>query len=400
MNYFEDVYLKRMNRYGDTIQTRVQGQMMNEFESLLKKSINRVDIYSSADRTASVIGVGVLQQKTIDEKQVTDYLLTRVSDKYNNGEILYIENNRYERQPWLVLTLDKFQTIGYNRYQVVLLENEVKWIDRNKLIHSSLAHYTNIGGSRNNTIASLFKIFDNTAAVDLPNKTLYMVMPFTPYLKRSTKFNISDSSWEVSGYDMETIEGVMYVTLKEIYTEPDILETESLLGWSFTSTLGNPLYLKVGENTEVEFVALYNEELREEVICVECNNKVMSAKRLTGNKFIMRPLDEGPTSFKVYLQDSPDIFMAFEAECTDTQESYIGLVGPSRIRVGQQAKITLQTNYEGSIDVSSKNNCFTIDKVDGLDIYVTGETIGLDTIVAVCNGDTYETPIEIISMWM
>ena len=43
MNYYNDVYLKRLNRYGLDYQSRVQGQREREFENYLLKTIYRVD---------------------------------------------------------------------------------------------------------------------------------------------------------------------------------------------------------------------------------------------------------------------------------------------------------------------------------------------------------------------
>ena len=45
MNYFEEVYLKRLNRYGLDYQSRVQAQRQAEFESYLLKSVYRIDFY-------------------------------------------------------------------------------------------------------------------------------------------------------------------------------------------------------------------------------------------------------------------------------------------------------------------------------------------------------------------
>ena len=43
MNYFEDVYLKRLNRYGYDYQSRIQAQREEVFEGKLLKSVYRVD---------------------------------------------------------------------------------------------------------------------------------------------------------------------------------------------------------------------------------------------------------------------------------------------------------------------------------------------------------------------
>ena len=42
-NYYEDVYLKRLNRYGYNYQSRVQAQREQEFEGKLLKSVYRVE---------------------------------------------------------------------------------------------------------------------------------------------------------------------------------------------------------------------------------------------------------------------------------------------------------------------------------------------------------------------
>ena len=43
MNYFEDIYKKRVNRYGTNYQNRILNQRKELFEKYLLKSIYRVD---------------------------------------------------------------------------------------------------------------------------------------------------------------------------------------------------------------------------------------------------------------------------------------------------------------------------------------------------------------------
>jgi hypothetical protein len=43
MNYFEDIYKKRVNRYGTNYQDRILNQRKELFEKYLLKSIYRVD---------------------------------------------------------------------------------------------------------------------------------------------------------------------------------------------------------------------------------------------------------------------------------------------------------------------------------------------------------------------
>ena len=43
MDYYNDIYKKRLNRYGLDYQSRVQGMRERSFELLLEKSIYRID---------------------------------------------------------------------------------------------------------------------------------------------------------------------------------------------------------------------------------------------------------------------------------------------------------------------------------------------------------------------
>jgi hypothetical protein len=55
MSYFEEVYLKRLNRYGHDYQTRVQGQREREFEGKLLKSVYRVNfIYEDVEHPGTL----------------------------------------------------------------------------------------------------------------------------------------------------------------------------------------------------------------------------------------------------------------------------------------------------------------------------------------------------------
>ena len=44
MNYFTDVYLKRVNKHGTSLQGRIHGKMECDFENKLNKSVNKKSI--------------------------------------------------------------------------------------------------------------------------------------------------------------------------------------------------------------------------------------------------------------------------------------------------------------------------------------------------------------------
>ena len=171
MDYFNDVYLKRTNRFGDNIQSRVHGQMEHDFENKLRKSVNKVNLYDYCNKDKQ-IGEGILETNKIEEKQTLSYLCTRITDNYENGFMFYTQKPfSKEKQAWLVLFKEQYETIGYNRYKVVLLENELKWIGNDGLIHNMYVHYI---GNMETALKEQFKInFD--VAVGTPGKTLSMI---------------------------------------------------------------------------------------------------------------------------------------------------------------------------------------------------------------------------------
>ena len=50
MDYFTDVYLKRVNKHGTDLQSRVHGKMECDFENKLAKSVNRVEMFDYTDK--------------------------------------------------------------------------------------------------------------------------------------------------------------------------------------------------------------------------------------------------------------------------------------------------------------------------------------------------------------
>ena len=72
MDYYHDVYLKRLNRYGLDYQSRVIGQRERLFEEYLLKSLYRVDFMYNNELTP-----GVLERYKQDETETLHYLLTK-----------------------------------------------------------------------------------------------------------------------------------------------------------------------------------------------------------------------------------------------------------------------------------------------------------------------------------
>ena len=125
MGYYEDVYLKRLNRYGVDFQSRIQGQREENFRRQLMKSVYYVEFEYDDE-----VREGELTPMRQNETKTMQYLLTDVHLNMPNGTILFIPDKDYELRPWLIYYLDDIKASGYNRYIMLKMTHELSWVDR------------------------------------------------------------------------------------------------------------------------------------------------------------------------------------------------------------------------------------------------------------------------------
>ena len=211
MNYYEDVYLKRLNRYGYDYQTRVQAQREREFEGKLLKSIYRVDFEYDNE-----MHPGTLERYKQDETELLQYLLTRVSLNLPSGTILMIPDKDLELQPWLVFWLESIKASGYNRYVVLKMTHYITWHDRDKNLRESWAYFHGSGDS------ALKETVKTMGAVYIEDSnTRFAILPTTEFLRKDDYMEIGEGSlkeaYRVTGYDIHSTPGVEYVSLDPMY---------------------------------------------------------------------------------------------------------------------------------------------------------------------------------------
>ena len=214
MNYYNDVYLKRLNRYGLDYQSRVQGQREREFENYLLKTIYRVDFLYEDEMHA-----GSLERRSQDETQTLQYLLTKVDLKIPNGTILMLEDKDHEEQPWMVYWLEDIKASGYNRYIVLKMTHFITWVDRNKEQRSSWAY---MYGQEDNMLKDEIRSRSRSEVLYSENlKMSFFVMPTTEFIRKDDYIEIGEGvlkeAYRVTGYDIWSTPGVEYVTVDPIY---------------------------------------------------------------------------------------------------------------------------------------------------------------------------------------
>ena len=211
MSYYEDVYLKRLNRYGNDYQSRVQGQREREFEGKLLKSIYRVDFEFQGEEHP-----GTLEPYKQDETELMHYLLTRVSLNLPNGVVLMIPDKNSELQPWLVYWLESVKASGYNRYILLKMTHYIAWTDEHDNMRYSWCY---LHGSGDSALKDSLKTAGAIYLED--NNSKFIIMPVSEYIKKDSYIEIGEGAlkeaYRVTGYDIQSTPGIEFVTLNPMY---------------------------------------------------------------------------------------------------------------------------------------------------------------------------------------
>ena len=213
-NYYEDVYLKRLNRYGYDYQSRVQAQRERDFENKLLKSVYRVD-FEFEDETHPA----TLERYKQDETELMQYLLTRVSLNIPNGTILMIPDKDLELQPWLVFWLESIKASGYNRYIVLKMTHYITWRDRDGIVQSSWCY---MYGQQDNMLKDELRSRSRMDTLYTENlKTSFFIMPLNEKIRKDDYLEVGEGAlreaYRVTGYDIQSTPGVEYVTVDPVY---------------------------------------------------------------------------------------------------------------------------------------------------------------------------------------
>ena len=214
MSYFEDVYLKRLNRYGYDYQSRVQSQRERNFETLLLRSVYRVDFeYKGESHPAT------LERYKQNETELMQYLLTRVSLNIPSGTILMIPDKDNIEQPWLVYWLESIKSSGYNRYIVLKMTHFITWRDREGNERSSWCY---MYGQQDNMLKDEIRSRSRMDAIYGENlKSSFFVMPTNEFIRKDDYLEVGEGAlkeaYRVTGYDLNSTPGVEYVTVDPVY---------------------------------------------------------------------------------------------------------------------------------------------------------------------------------------
>ena len=213
-NSYYDIYLKRLNRYGNDYQTRTQKKRERDFENYLLKSVYRVEF----DYNQEIVPATFERYKQ-DETETLHYLLTRVDINIPNGTILMIPNKDDELKPWMVYYLESIKASGYNRYIMLKMTHFLTWKDREGIVRNSWAYFY---GQEDNMLKDELQSRSRSDVRYTENlKGSFFVLPTTGCLKKDDYLELGGGvlkeAYRVTGYYTQSTLGVEYVTVDPIY---------------------------------------------------------------------------------------------------------------------------------------------------------------------------------------
>lgn len=213
-NSYYDIYLKRLNRYGNDYQTRTQNKRERDFENYLLKSVYRIEFEYDTK-----INPATFERYKQDETETLHYLLTRVDVNIPNGTILMLPNKDDELKPWMVYYLEAIKASGYNRYVVLKMTHFLNWKDREGNSRSSWAY---MYGQEDNMLKDELQSRSRSDARYTENlKDSFFVLPTNEYLRKDDYLEVGEGvlkeGYRVTGYDIQSTPGVEYVTVDPIY---------------------------------------------------------------------------------------------------------------------------------------------------------------------------------------
>jgi len=213
-DYYHNVYLKRLNRYGIDFQSRMQRQREENFKLQLKKSVYYVEFEYKDE-----IHAGELTPLRQNETKTMQYLLTDVHLDMPNGTILFIPDKDMELRPWMIYYLEDIKASGYNRYIVIKMTHYLIWKDREGREQGTWAYFY---GQEDNMLKDELKSRSRNKTLYTENlKLSFFIMPRNEFLRKDDYMEVGEGplkeAYVVTGYDIQSTPGVEFVSVDPQY---------------------------------------------------------------------------------------------------------------------------------------------------------------------------------------
>lgn len=217
MSYFDEVYLKRMNKDGRTQQERIQTRKENEFDHLiLKKSQYQAKIYECNDAAADIVCTLQPTKKFNETQEICRLMTSKSAEVLNTGDILHIfqkiDNIEYNKN-WLILFREENISRGYYCYRVVCLD---RIIDIKNEYGTTLHTIpVKIANTSSEIIKDYFSSSVKNYGYTEPDMETRIITRNFDFLKKETIIDYNGQQFKIEGINSLSVENVAYISIKE-----------------------------------------------------------------------------------------------------------------------------------------------------------------------------------------
>lgn len=216
MGYFDEVYLKRINKDGENQQDRVKTRKEKEFDLLfLKKTEYLVNIHNINGEEIDI--KGSLQPHGWNESNLISNLLVSTSVKpFKTGDILQIKQKIKSKEQdkfWLILFVEENLTKGYQLFKIICLDTDINLTDEYGTTLETFP--AKIVSATSTLVQDTFVHSHGQYGYREPFATRCFITSDFDFIKKGTYFEYKKRGWEIMGLDNLSIDNVAYVTISE-----------------------------------------------------------------------------------------------------------------------------------------------------------------------------------------
>ena len=230
-NYFNDVYLKRLNRGGTTRQDRIKTRKEVEFDRLfMKRTEYLVTLYQVNDEQVDV-QASLQPNKWNESNLIGNLLMSTSAAPLKTGDILYIKQKIKDKEwdkIWIIIYKEDNLTKGHQSYKVICLDTEINLIDEyGTTRYSAPAKYTNNAQSfmQDTNIRNAHEL-----GYEEPFTTNIILTQDNPELMKGSYFNFMGRGWQIVGKNNIAIPNVAYLYISErLVRDNEPLSSEDIL---------------------------------------------------------------------------------------------------------------------------------------------------------------------------
>lgn len=214
MSYFDEVYLKRMNKDGRNRQERIKTRKEHEFDRIFLKQTEYLVCLEEVNQKECNELCSLQPHKWNENSLLSNLLMSTSAAPLKTGDILRIHWQLKEEEQdklWLVLFVEENLTKGYQLYKIICLDSEINITDEY--------------GETKFTVPVKFVSATASMVIDTfslegigyrePHNNRGFITADFDFLKKGTYFEYKDRGWEIAGKDNLSIDRVAYTFISE-----------------------------------------------------------------------------------------------------------------------------------------------------------------------------------------